>query len=177
MPRTLGVHHSRARLRRYDPRWASQFARVRRRILSLIGPFVADIQHVGSTSIPNMPSKPILDVMVLLHHQRLARRAARILCAHGYIDRRRFDVVNDRWMVARGQPVRTQHVSLAWPGSRTWENYIIFRDWLLIHEKDARRYATLKRSLAKRYPLDARSYTAGKTRFIFSILDRARKPH
>ena len=81
--------------------------------------------------------------------------------------------MHDRWLVARGKTVRTQHVSLAWPGSRTLDYYIRFRDWLRTHKNDARRYARLKRSLARRYPLDVKSYTFGKTAFVISILKRS----
>jgi GrpB-like predicted nucleotidyltransferase (UPF0157 family) len=146
---------------------------VRRKILSLIGTYVVDIQHVGSTAIPGIPAKPILDVIVLLRHRRLVPRAARILCAEGYVDHHRHGLVRDRWWLTRGQFVRTQHVSLTWPGGTTWDYYIRFRDWLRTHSKDARRYAKLKRSLAKRYHSDVASYTGGKSAFVVSILKRS----
>lgn len=169
----LGVRQGWVRLRKHEKGWARSYDLVRRRIAALIGFLVTDIQHAGSTAIPLIPAKPILDVVVRLRSRRSAARAARILSSAGYIDLHRHDSVKGRWLLARGPIVRTQHVILTWPRSPIWGNYVRFRDYLLAHPATARRYAELKKRLARRYRLDRKSYTRGKENFIRTILARA----
>jgi GrpB-like predicted nucleotidyltransferase (UPF0157 family) len=160
----------------YDPRWRELFADERRAIRACVDadvPLV--IEHFGSTAIPGVPAKPIIDIM-LGADRRHWSRIVQALQGLGYVHWEGNPDVNREFLV-KGMPPfgtrRTHHVHLCEVGGPLWER-LLFRDYLQSHPEDRSVYAMLKRRLAAEYPEDREAYTRGKDVFMAEIMARAR---
>jgi len=156
----------------YDPRWPSLYEEEKARILGLLGDIVLDIQHVGSTAVPGLGAKPIIDIVVAVPHLAAVDECIQPLTALGYEFKGEAGVPG-RLFLGKGAP-RTHHLHMVRHDSDLWKYYILFRDFLRTHPDEARQYHELKKQLAARFGADREAYTEGKTQFIESVLARAR---
>lgn len=168
----LGLEQGVVKLVLYKVGWKHLFEREKSRLQSVIGQYVLDIQHVGSTSIPGMTAKPILDIGIAVENFEEARVCIPPIEQLGYEYRGEFGISRRHYFV-KGVP-RTHHIHMNEIGSRDWENQILFRDYLIQHPRLAEEYAVLKMELAQKYPTDRDAYLAGKESFIEGILETAR---
>ena len=168
----IGLEKDTVRVVPYTPEWARLFAEEKSRLLAVVGSYLLDIQHVGSTSIPGMPAKPILDLAIAVYNFEEARVCIPPIEGLGYEFMGEFGIPRRHFFV-KGQP-RTHHIHLNELGSQDWNNQIAFRDYLIQHPQAASEYAALKQDLARRYPTDRPAYLAGKAPFIERILRLAR---
>ncbi len=172
----IGLERDTVRLAPYETGWARLYEAERARLQAAVGEHVLDIQHVGSTAIPGIVAKPILDIAVAVHSFEAAYVCVAPIEALGYeyvgengIPRRHYFVRRDP---ETGQTLVHLHMNeLDGPD---WENQVLFRDYLLAHPEAAAEYATLKRDLAAQYPRDREAYTEGKAQFIVQVLRLAR---
>lgn len=164
-----------ARVVDYDPRWPQIYEDERARILSAIGPWVAGIEHVGSTAIPGLAAKPIIDILVGLKTLSDAVHCIPRLQAVGYeyVPEYEKEVPERRYFRKGPLENRTHHVHMVEKGSDFWVKHLRFRDHLRDHPEDARRYERLKRELAARFTDDRDLYTESKTDLVESIVQRA----
>jgi GrpB-like predicted nucleotidyltransferase (UPF0157 family) len=163
----------------YDPVWATSFLALRDHLQGLFGGLQADIQHVGSTSIPGLPSKPILDIDVIIDHVNLLPLISRRLEQAGYEARgdqgvpdryafrqRESDVpwTNERrtWMA--------HHVYVCLAGSLALKNHLCFRDTLMADPALLDAYGQLKMTIAQTPGMDRQRYSRAKTGFILQVL-------
>ena len=156
-----------------DERWPRLFA-AERRALERIGPLV-EIEHFGSTAVPGLAAKPVIDIMASVARLASLDRAEQTLASLGYLPldvgfaKRRFYRKQD---VAPGIAANLHVVT-----ADRWDDKgeRLFRDWLIKHPQTAHRYALLKRDLAMRFPEDTEAYTAAKTEFIREVVNLARE--
>lgn len=156
----------------YDPAWPQDFERIRAKLDLLLTPYVTAIEHVGSTSIPGIAAKPLVDIDIILRSSTDIDPATQILLDQNYEPRgNRYD--DDVWafMLRDGKP--PERVYLCPPDNRTHEKRIIFRDHLRAHRDDAEAYADLKLELAELHRRDGDRYTAEKRHFIDAIIEKA----
>lgn len=160
----------------YDPNWPSLFDAEKALILAALGEDNLQIEHFGSTSVPGLPAKPVIDIAVGVDNLQQAEIYIPILETLGYTYEP--DLENDiatRRFLWKGTPlVHTHHISIEVPGSPVWVEHILFRDYLRQHPDEARRYQALKRELAARLVSDAEAYVRGKTDFVLSCLEKAK---
>jgi GrpB-like predicted nucleotidyltransferase (UPF0157 family) len=156
-----------------DPLWPALFEAEARRLSDALGPALRALEHVGSTSVPGLAAKPILDVMAALDD--LGDLAPRLsaLAALGY-ELRPTDMSGRLYLRREPRdgdlPVHLHVVTLdAWPSCKERR----FRDRLRAHPEEAAAYAALKRDLARRFRDDREGYTRAKTALIQEIMDRA----
>ncbi len=168
----IGLERGVVKLAPYTAEWKQLFEEEKARLQAAIGPYVLDIQHVGSTSIPGMVAKPILDIGVAVTSFEGARVCVGPIEQLGYEYRGEHGIPR-RHFFAKGNP-RTHHLHMNEIGGREWENQVLFRDYLIQHPGLAREYATLKEELAQRYPADREAYLSGKEPFIERVLQMAR---
>ncbi len=135
-----------------------------------LGDWALAIEHVGSTAIPNMPSKPILDIAIGIRDFDQAFDTIPLMSELGYNFRGEVGVPRRHFFIL-GRP-RTHHVHMIEFDGSAWQKRIGFRDFLRENPVKAKEYADLKKSLAEQFPKDISSYSAGKTEFIDSILAR-----
>ncbi len=141
------------------------------RLQAVVGPYVLDIQHVGSTAIPGMVAKPILDIAIAVRNFEEARVCIQPIEQLGYEFKGELGIPRRHFFV-KGEP-RTHHVHMNELGSQDWNNQIDFRDFLIQHPETAEEYARLKLALAQRFPTDRQSYLDGKAPFIEQVLQLA----
>jgi putative glutamine amidotransferase len=153
----------------YDPTWPDRYEAESARIRAALGDHAARLEHVGSTSVPGLAGKPVVDIQVSV--RSMVPRSAYVdpLVALGY-----------RWVVdpwtdeheffSRDEGgERTFQIHVCAAGSEWERRHVAFRDWLRDHQDDAAAYERLKRELAERHPRDINAYVDGKTPFIREI--------
>ena len=162
----IGLIRGIVRLEPHHPEWGRLFHEEAVRLAATLGDAAPRIEHVGSTAIPGLITKPIIDIVVAIGDLRDGGNAVRVLEGIGY-ELIPEDVVADRLFLVKGSPdARQIHLSLAEIGSACWRDHVLFRDALRTQPRVAADYAALKRELAARYPDDRAAYTAGKAAFI-----------
>ena len=155
----------------YDPRWPTLFEEAAAQLRTTLGAAILAVHHVGSTAIPGLCAKPILDVLVSVRDFDEAKQLVGPLHGLGY-EFRPEEEIPDRHYFRRppGGELRTHHLSLAEPGSRHHTVTLGFRDALRGNAKLATAYARLKLDLAQQFPFDRPAYIEGKTRFVREVL-------
>lgn len=166
----LGLRRGVVEVVPYDPRWPALFEVTAAELLRAVGRSILGVHHVGSTSVPNLCAKPILDVLVSVPDFDAALQLVPDIEALGYVFRSD-EEIEDRHHFRRGdEKARTHHMSLAMQSSRHHIDTIAFRDALRHNAQLASDYAELKLELARRFPRDRESYINGKTEFILEVL-------
>ena len=155
----------------YDPSWPAAFEHERVLIAPILGPNAIRIEHMGSTSIPGLPAKPIIDVIVLVDDLAAARSAIPALEATGYS----FWADNpdkSKLFLVRGLPLaphRTHHLHI-YDNADEVDRHLIFRDRLRARPDLRDAYLALKTDLASRFRTDREAYTNHKTDFIDGVV-------
>ncbi|HEX8907484.1 MAG TPA: GrpB family protein, partial [Longimicrobiaceae bacterium] len=158
----LGLDRTVVRVVPHRAEWAELFAREAARLRAGLGGRVLAIEHVGSTSVPGLDAKPILDLAASVASLADARALIPALAELGY-EHKDDPETPDRLYFVRGAPeLRTHHLSLAEPGSRFWREHLLFRDLLRADPVLVREYANLKRELMRDHAGDRPAYQAGK---------------
>jgi GrpB-like predicted nucleotidyltransferase (UPF0157 family) len=168
----IGLEKGVVRLASHNVDWARVYEGERARIEAAIGAHILEVQHVGSTSIPGLAAKPIIDIAVGVEDFEVARVCIAPLEALGYTYHGE-NGISGRHYFTRGDPT-LYHTHMHEVTSRAWGNLVLFRDYLLQHPKEVRAYLALKRRLAEQHRHDRRAYTEGKAAFIERILRLAR---
>lgn len=161
----------------YDPNWPLMFEREKAKILSVIANKVVAIEHVGSTAVPGLGAKPIIDIMVGIRRISDAQRCIEPLETIGYEYVAKYEVsIPERRYFRRGPsnlPNRHYHLHMVEYNSDFWKRHLLFRDYLRAHPHAARDYQKLKKELAAKYRRNRDAYTGAKTSFIESIVSKA----
>lgn len=152
----------------YDPAWVKRFDLERERIEKALSSAVRRIEHIGSTAVPGLAAKPIIDIIVVLDEADDEAAYRPQLEAAGYVLR-----VREPGHRMFRTPERDVHVHL-WSDSSEIERHLLFRDWLCANASDRRLYETVKRELAKREWADKNLYAEAKSDVIAEISARAR---
>ena len=155
----------------YDPAWPEQFRALARRAADAVGDIVLGIEHVGSTSVPGLAAKPVVDLAVVVRREDVPRAVER-LAPLGYVHQ------GDKGMPGReafrtppGEP--KHHLYVCIPESEGFRDHVLFRDYLRAHPETAREYAELKRRLAIQHRDDRGAYQQAKKPFIDAVTQRA----
>lgn len=166
----------------YNACWPDMFQKEREFLLSHAPDHLINrVEHFGSTAIPNMPAKPVIDILVEVPDLEETKTGiVPILENEGYEYFWRPTWGDDTppfyaWFIKRnGTGHRTHHIHMVEPDFPHW-NRLFFRDYLIDHPDVAQEYATLKRELYRRHQNDRIAYTEGKTEFVTRITDKARE--
>jgi GrpB-like predicted nucleotidyltransferase (UPF0157 family) len=155
----------------YDREWPSRFEAERQLLLEAIGPWLAagSIEHIGSTAIPGLDAKPVIDIMAGVESLDGSRAALAVLERYQYCYAPyRTEVMH--WLCKPSPAQRTHHLHLVPLGSALWIEQLAFRDYLRAHTDVALDYAELKRRLADAHPLDREAYTTAKAPFVQRVI-------
>lgn len=156
----------------YDPGWPRRYEEEEGRIVAALGELAVGIEHVGSTAVPELGGKPVIDIMVGVARFEDGEQCVGPLEGLGYEYLGEFGIPG-RLYFRKGIPRRCQ-IHLVEHGSDFWERHLLFRDFLRGHPEIAAEYYSLKKELAARYRTDREAYTEAKTHFIRSVEERAR---
>ena len=156
----------------YDPDWPRQFAGEAAKIRAALGERALLLEHVGSTSIPGLAAKPILDIVLVVGDTRDEAAYVPPLEATGYVLRNREPAWYEHRVLKGVDPAVNLHVFPA--GCEEIERMLLMRDWLRAHEDDRELYERTKRGLAQRTWKYTQNYADAKTAVVEEILARAR---
>ncbi|MFI5198859.1 MAG: GrpB family protein [Candidatus Limnocylindrales bacterium] len=155
----------------YDPNWPTLFEREDERIRGALGPFVTDLQHTGSTSVPGLAAKPIIDMLLVVPSSADEPAYVPALEAAGY----RLAIREPDWFehrVLKG-PDANVNLHVLSDGSPEIVRILAFRDWLRTHDGDRQLYERTKRELADRDWAYVQNYADAKSEVVEAILARA----
>jgi len=160
----------------YNPEWPRLYEDEKLRIMGSIGHKIRAIEHMGSTSVPGLGAKPIIDIIAGVGDSQTADECVTLLAGIGYDDVTP-EPDNQDWFycLGTGRLSVGYHLHLVRYGSDHWERHMIFRNYLRENPAVADEYFALKKDLAERFRDDRISYTEAKSKFISSVVDGARK--
>ncbi len=150
----------------YDPEWPLKYNKERDHIIEILKDNCISIYHIGSTSVPGLAAKPIIDIMVVVRSLERTDRAAEKFSDLGYEYLGEFGIAGRRYL-RKGGDERTHQLHIF--QADDWKNiqrHLAFRDYMRIHKKERDAYATLKKDLAQKFPYDIDGYCDGKENFV-----------
>jgi GrpB-like predicted nucleotidyltransferase (UPF0157 family)/GNAT superfamily N-acetyltransferase len=157
----------------YDAAWPQMFEGEAARIKQALGDNCLEVHHIGSTAVPGLRAKPIIDMIPVVHDIMKVDQAIASMEALGYEAQGEFGILFRRYF-QKGSGKRTHNVHIFEIDSSEVEKHLICRDWMRSHEEDREKYAQLKQQLALQFPHDTMAYSLGKNDFIKDILRKAK---
>ena len=158
----------------YSDAWPATFETLRARVEDALGAAGRRIEHVGSTSVPGLPAKPIIDIDVVIEREDQLEEVIDRLAAIGYV----FEGdkgVTGRYAFASPSGSPDHHLYVCAEGSSELQRHLLFRDYLRRHPEEAAAYGELKQQLARRNPADRAAYTDAKGDWIERVLRLAHR--
>lgn len=152
----------------HDPAWAELFEVEAERIKQALGDNCLEIHHIGSTSIPGLCAKPVIDILPVVMNIQEVDKATKAMESLGYEAKGENGIAFRRYF-QKGKNFRTHNVHVYQKGDPEINRYLKFRDWMISHPSDAQCYGKLKQELAKKFPNDILKYCNGKDAFVASI--------
>lgn len=159
----------------YDPAWPERFRQEAQALAQALGDLIVAIHHVGSTAIPGLAAKPIIDVLVEVSDVERVDDFNALMAARGYLPRGEFGIPGRRFFIKGDEVHRTHHVHIFEAGHPDVARHLDFRDYLRAHPQEAAAYGHLKAELAQQYPHDIEGYVDGKDAMIKSLDEKARR--
>lgn len=157
----------------HNPAWRTQFEQVAEQLQQAMGVVVLVVHHIGSTAIPGIYAKPVIDLLVEVTNIWSVDDRAAALETLGYEAMGEFGIVGRRYFRRQIGEIRTHNVHIFAAESPHIARHLAFRDYLMAHPDEAQQYSDLKRSLARQYPHDIQGYMDGKDAFIRAIDQKA----
>jgi GrpB-like predicted nucleotidyltransferase (UPF0157 family) len=156
----------------YDSHWPVLFEELRAPVLATLGDLVVIVEHVGSTAVPGLAAKPIIDMDVVVPSVSEIPKAIERLAALGYIHQGDLGIPGrEAFISPYGKP--RHHLYVCALGNDELRRHLSFRDYLLTHPGEATAYGSLKKAAALRFADDRAAYTEAKTRFVEAVLLQA----
>ena len=182
----IGLDRKNAKLKEYSIDWKNLYNDEKEKIVGLIGSNILGIEHVGSTSIPGLKAKPIIDIAVAVDsldnvienkisvgEEKVSIKD--ILVNNGYNFRDDGGVKGEYLFSLGDENLRTHYIHVVPKTGKRWNDYMDFKDYLLVHPNKVEEYKNLKEELATKYADDRKMYTSSKNDFITNVLEEARK--
>ena len=161
------IHKRKYSIETYDPQWVIQFENIKRTIEKVFGSKALDVQHVGSTSIPGMKSKPLIDVLVIVKDMESFTSEKAKMQRLGYEWGENYIEPNSLLFfktIHGDQKIENIHVLTE--GSSKTVQFVSTRDYMRTHPERALEYSNLKEHLKQEFPDDYTAYRAGKQTFL-----------
>lgn len=152
----------------YNDNWPLQFVKEARRLKQVLGANCIEIHHIGSTAVPTLAAKPVIDMLAVVLDINKVDPANASMLVLGYEAKGEFGIPLRRYF-QKGGNLRTHQAHVFEKGNPEIERLLKFRDWMRTHSEDREAYARLKQDLAGLHPYDIDSYCLGKEAFITAI--------
>ncbi len=157
----------------HSSRWAGEFRAEAERLTAALGDEVVAVHHVGSTAIPGISAKPIIDILLEVRKVERLDDLGPEMSGLGYEAKGEFGLPGRRFFVKHVGERRTHQIHAYTTGNPELERHLAFRDYMISHPEDAEAYGRLKEELARRFPTDIEGYMDGKDAFIKEMERRA----
>ena len=162
----------------YDRAWAAQFESLRSLLATALGDSALSIEHVGSTAVPGLAAKPIIDIDIVVASSSKVPTVIQRLATLGYLYQGNMGI-EDRG--AFKSPTKgdqpAHHLYVCTQDSVALKDHLVIRDFLRSNPEAAARYGALKKNLATRFPNRRDQYVDGKTQFLLKILEQSGFSH
>jgi GrpB-like predicted nucleotidyltransferase (UPF0157 family) len=156
----------------YSPDWPTQFHAIREELLSVFAPMLVTIEHIGSTSVPGLAAKPVIDVLLGTRSREDIESKIKPLgeIGYSYVPKYEIEIPTRRYFVKASATSLRVHLHAVELSSRIWQAHLAFRDRLRADAPLRYQYQTLKLRLAEEFADDKAAYTDGKSPFIQAVL-------
>ena len=170
----LGLKRGTLHLSPFDPEWKDHFLEERERISDAIGEHILSIEHIGSTSIPGLSAKPVIDIGIGLKNFEAGFACVKQMESLEYLYKGE-NGIKDRHYFRTDADIVKFHVHMFSQGHPKLLDHLLFRDYLRAHPEEKQKYQQLKEELSQKYADQRSLYTPGKADFIQGILEKAHK--
>ncbi len=158
----------------HNPEWKQAFIAESQKLATVLADNLVKIHHIGSTAIPGIHAKPIIDFLVEVKDINLVDKQTPVIEQLGYEAMGEFGLVGRRYFRKESSPgIRIHHVHVYQIDSSEVERHLAFRDYIIAHPQEAEQYSQLKQKLAQKYPRDIEAYMDGKDQFVKQIEAKA----
>ena len=171
----IGLKRGVVKLSKYNPQWKALFEEESNRLLAIASDYFKAVQHIGSTAIPGIVSKPIIDILAAIDSLSNISRIIEPLKKIDYIHRGEQGIPGRHPFVKGGEEFRTHHLHVVEKNHQEWKKHILFRDYLRANSEEADKYSRLKQVLLKTFKFEREKYTTGKSEFIEKIIKKAKE--
>ena len=177
----IGLKRGTIKLFPYNPKWEKLFEKEKQLLKKTFGDTIIGIEHIGSTAIPGVPAKPIIDIDVGVESLEIARSMKKQFEKLGYCHRpftpkKTKEGLKWEELYAKGPEAnRTHYVHVTVYENNYWKNDLLFRDYIRKNSVRAGQYTKLKEKLAKKYHNNREAYTRNKEQFINDTLNMAKR--
>ena len=161
----------------HDPAWMAQYDAEAARLAAVFEPILVAIHHVGSTAVPGIIAKPIIDIMIVVTNITAVDDLIQPMAALGYISKGENGIPGRHYFRRGSDEHHTHHIHVYAENHPEIVRHLNFRDYLRHHPSDAAAYSQLKKQLAQQHYSDPAAYTHKKTTFIREIDSKARLWH
>lgn len=168
----LGVPKGTVFLSAYHQIWPGLFEEEKQLLLKLLGEDILEVAHIGSTAVPGLAAKPIIDVAAAVEDLAVVKGFIEPLSREDYEYKGEYGLPG-RLLFVKGAPRNTHHLHVVEQLSEHWRVWLAFRDYLREHPAEVEHYAAFKKDLAKRYKDDRPAYTRGKSDYVAEVLKKA----
>jgi GrpB-like predicted nucleotidyltransferase (UPF0157 family) len=158
----------------YNPKWKDEFSNEAEIIKKIMGNEITEIHHIGSTSIIGIYAKPIIDILIEVKDIGNVDSYNLQMEDLGYIAKGEYGIKGRRFFM-KGLYNRTHHVHVFQTGNSEIARHLNFRDYMIAHPDEAKRYGDLKKKLAKKFRYNIDGYCAGKDAYIKDIDEKAER--
>jgi len=169
----IGLQSGKVEIIDYQKDWSYEYNIEKEILLGLIGEYILDIQHIGSTSILNCSAKPIIDIAIAIKRLNEVDDIIRKLVTNSYEYHGDAGIPGRHFFTKGKREQRTHYIHIEEINGKLWNNHILFRNYLNQNKEYISEYIELKKMLAKKYPEDREKYTESKNEFIENIINRA----
>ncbi|MCM3571752.1 GrpB family protein [Mesobacillus subterraneus] len=158
----------------YNPEWKTLFEKEKQVLESIFEPAKIEIHHIGSTSVPGLSAKPIIDIMLAADSLERVEKATPAIEAAGYEAKGENGIPGRRYFQKHDENgIRKVHLHSFEKGSHQLYRHLVFRDYLRAHPSEASKYAEVKEAAAQKYEYDIESYIAEKSPIVKEMEHRA----
>lgn len=153
----------------HDPSWREQYEQEAARLTAVFQPIFVTIHHIGSTAIPNIKAKPVIDILLEVTAVTAVNNLIEPMAQLGYISKGENGVPGRHYFRKGPDAHHTHHLHVYGQGHPEIVRHLNFRDYLRYHPDEATEYSHLKERLAQKYSFDSVKYTNSKSAFIHAI--------
>ncbi|HHE38640.1 MAG TPA: GrpB family protein [Candidatus Cloacimonetes bacterium] len=170
----IGLDRKIVKLSKFCPEWITLYRNEEKILEKAIGSLVIDIQHIGSTSIPWLCAKPIIDILIGVDSMKTADKTIKIMEKIGYQFKGEAGIPGRYFFVKGKEDKRTHHLHMIVYNTERWKNYLLFRERLHRSKAVREEYCKLKIKSAEKYQYNREAYTESKSEFIQKTLKDAK---
>jgi GrpB-like predicted nucleotidyltransferase (UPF0157 family) len=169
----IGLKKDTVRLVPHNPIWKDLFQKEKELLLATFPGQILKVSHGGSTAIPDIPAKPLIDIFAVVPSLQVAEDMRGQLEGLGYEYRGEEGIPERRFYAKGDREKRSHNLHLVEETSNEWKNHLLIKNYYLKHPEAALAYAELKEKLAKQFPDDRVAYRGGKDAYIKQVIQRA----